>query len=1205
MLHRTAISIASLCLFLIPESALFAQANLGRILGTVRDQSGAVVPDVTVIITDVNRGVERTVTTDEAGEYSAPSLSPGTKIVRAERMGFKRFERTNIVLEVGQDARIDAMLTTGDVNDTVTVTEAGALLDTTSASLGGTLSNQTINDLPLNGRNYQNLLTLRPGVTIYAGGGFGTQSTNGLRARDNVYMVDGLVNNEPWTGQSVYNAAAAAGDAGTILSIDAIQEFRTEQNPRAEFGWKPGSIVNVGIKSGSNSLHGTAYAYGRMDGWDAKNYFTPGPTDPVCKLSASTCNPPLELEQFGGTLGGRIKRDKLFYFTNFEEQRYTVGSSFVTSSPVACAGGSPGCGLAAPSPGLSLMDACASVPASSRSALSLKLAGLGANCSPASNFPGLFPQNTGSAQSNPTSFVPGLLNNNLIGSGLVKMDYHPNEKHTLNGLYFISQGQGTFNDAAGQVSSIWETQQYMRAQVGSGNWTWVPNAHVVNEVRAGYSHYYQSFKSGDSNVNPTTYGLNTGVTNPLYFGLPGITFDTFNPGTFVLGASWPKIVGPDGVFQLVDHVTIQKGKHSLRFGGEFMENIFNGTITANAKGPIRFHDLPSFFSGTPKRGTILIGDATRHLSGQGYAAFAQDDWRVTPRITVNLGLRYELNAVFKESNNLIGNFDPAAGLVQVGKQIQSPFNGDHNNFAPRFGVAWDVRGDGRTVLRAGSSVMHEQLSYDVFMAIGNLLGMRTVPTGATQVVNGVSTPGPGNIALAAITVPGGQLNWNGSSVGGPTIYPLGTLGLQCGDGVGADPAPCTTVGVDRNLRTPYVTTWTVSLQQAIGKDMSLDMAYVGNHGTKLVQFTDLNQPALGSGYDPAELAFCNRSIATAASPFACDPSEVDPGLSQGARPYAANGKFPYLGQIYYLSNAASSNYNSLQVAFTKRASHGLSFTGGYTWAHALDYACDNWGCGQGLPLDSHNLRAQYGSSDWDIRHRFTLSLTYALPGVKSPGHILEDWSINAITALQTGQPWYPQDLSNDFSGTNVISATSGHGEQWNFAGSPSDFQSSQNAIPCASGSGPSALGGCATDVIPPSCMSAATALGPGAVNTLLNVGCYFKGKSALIPAALGSFGNAGRGLFRDGGFHNLDFSVTKVIRFKESFRAQFRAEAFNIFNHPNFANPQGGPNGYGNNDPSAGLGMGCGCITPDVAGSNPVLGSGGPRAIQLGLKILF
>ena len=1191
-------------LLLFASASLLAQANLGRILGTVRDQTGAPVPGVTVTIVDVDRGVERTVTTDSTGEYLAPSLVPGNKRVRGELTGFKVVEQANITLQVGEDIREDLVLQPGELNEKIEVTAAPPMLDTTSATLGGTLGNTAINEVPLNGRNYQNLLTLRPGVTIYNGGGFLTQSTNGLRAHDNVYMVDGLVNDEPWTGQSVYNGAIAAGDAATFLSIDAIQEFKTEQNPRAEFGWKPGSVVNVGIKSGTNSIHGTGFAYGRDGDWDAKNFFTPSANNPICGVNPAACNPPLALEQFGGSIGGPIKHDKLFYFFNFEDQRYSVGSPYVTNSPVACAGGSPGCGLTTPDPSISLVDACASVPAGSRSALSLHLAGLNADCSPSSTFPGLFPKNLGTGPS-PTNYSPGLGNHNLVDSGLVKVDYHLNEKNMLAGMYFISQGDGLYNDSAGEISPLWETNQYARSQVGSGSWTWVPNSSWVNELHGGYSHYYQSLTSADSSVNPTSYGINSGVTNPAYFGFPAITFNSLGPGVFQLGGSWPKVVGPDGVYEIVDHVSVLKGKHAIKFGGEIMLMINNSDVTANAKGPFRFANLANFFDGDPTRGTILVGDAQRHLSNQGYAMFLQDDWRITPRLTINAGLRYELDTVFKEANNLIGNFSPTVGLEQVGKQISSPFAGDHNNFAPRLGFAWDMFGNGRTVLRAGGGIMYEQLSYDMFMAVGNLLGLRSVPTGATTVVNGVATPGTGNINLAAITLPGSALNWNGSSVGGATIYPLSTLSLQCGDGVGNDPQPCTSVAVAPNLRTPYVENWTISIQRAITNNLSLEVAYVGNHGTKLVQISNLNAPPLGSGYSAAELNFCNNNIATPSSPFLCDPqNDANPALSQAARPFAS--KFPYLSDIYHLSNAATSNYNGLQAVLTQRLSHGLNFTGGYTWSHALDYACDNWGCGQGLPPNSTDLRNQYGSSDWDIRQRFTFTINYALPGRDGFGQILKGWSVNSIIALQTGQPWYTQDTSNDFSGTNVIAAgPTGLGERWDFFGNTSDFRSGPNPIPCASGDGPSAISGCTAPAIPQSCINAATKLGDGALNTLYNVGCYFKGNSVLIPPALGTFGTMGRNIFRDSGSKNVDFSVTKNWRFREAFSAQFRAEFFNLFNHPRFANPEGGPNGYANNDPSAGFGMGCGCVTPDVAGSNPVLGSGGPRAIQLGLKLIF
>ena len=272
----------------------------------------------TVTVTDTERGVTRTLTTDDAGAYNAPNLTPGTYTVRAEAKGFKTIQRENILIEVGKELRVDLTLQPGEQQQTITVTEAIPLVETTNATLGGTLSNETITQLPLNGRNFVNLLTLRPGMQVYLGGGTYTRSANGTRADDIGYLVDGLSADEGYTGQSVLNAPIAAGDASSSLPIDAIQEFNTEQNPKAEFGWKPGSIVNAGLKSGTNTLHGSAFAFGRTDALDARNFFNPA-TSPACNAVPSQCNEaPHALEQFGGSLGGAIKKDKLFYFVNYE-----------------------------------------------------------------------------------------------------------------------------------------------------------------------------------------------------------------------------------------------------------------------------------------------------------------------------------------------------------------------------------------------------------------------------------------------------------------------------------------------------------------------------------------------------------------------------------------------------------------------------------------------------------------------------------------------------------------------------------------------------------------------------------------------------------------------------------------------------------------------------------------------------------------------
>src|ERR1700680_1749664 len=328
--RTTAVSRLLFATFMLLLFSVFvlAQSTTGRILGTVTDPSGAAVAGATVVVTDVQRGTSRTVTTDQSGSYAVPDLQPGTYEIRVEVKGFKTVQRPSVQIEVATDVRADFTLQTGQVTETVTITEEIPLVNNTSATLGGTLSNKEINDLPLNGRNYENLLQLRPGVVRYPGGGFSTTSSNGLRAEDNAYLIDGLFNSEPFSGQSIINGAGIAGDSATVLPIDAIQEFNLQQNPPAEYGWKPGAIVNVGLKSGTNSLHGTAFAFGR-DGnvFDARNYFNCASNPCAFGQSPSPKNP-RTLEQFGGSFGGPIIKDKAFFFGSYEGQRYDVGNQF-------------------------------------------------------------------------------------------------------------------------------------------------------------------------------------------------------------------------------------------------------------------------------------------------------------------------------------------------------------------------------------------------------------------------------------------------------------------------------------------------------------------------------------------------------------------------------------------------------------------------------------------------------------------------------------------------------------------------------------------------------------------------------------------------------------------------------------------------------------------------------------------------------------
>jgi hypothetical protein len=1289
--HAAQLLCATLGVFLLCLP-VWSQGNAGRILGTLTDQSGGVLVGATVTVTDTQRGTTRTLTTNQAGEYNSPGLLPSTYTVHAEATGFKAIERVGIILEVNQDLRVDLLLQPGQQTQTITVTEALPMVETTNAELGGTLQSNIIDSLPMNGRNFQNLLQLRPGVMIYPGGTSYSESTNGLRSHDNLYLVNGIYSSTPWDGQSVMNSSLHAGDAGTILPVDAIDELKEQENPRAEYGWKPGAIVNIGIKSGTNTLHGTAYAYGRATAFDARNYYD---VSPAPKAG-------VELEQFGGTIGGAIKKDKLFYFANYEGQLYSIGNPVLHNFPVTVALPSGGgqaaklcTTLAQGNCKASLIDACNDALAGgSLTALSAELAGLGgpksaSPCTPVSGQPsdgflGFFPVNPGPG----TSVYTSVPSTNAIHGGLGKIDYHLNDKNSLNGMYFFSQGNGAaVGDPTTIVRPEWLNLQHARAQAILGSWTWTPNSTWVNEFRFGYSHYFQDFESGDHALNPasypfngTTYVMPTGITNPFYFGMPVIAINGLSNRNGIGQSIGPHITGPEGVLSFIDNVSILRGKHAFKFGVEIQSNKASEDITSNGKGPVSFGSggpggLVNFFEGNLRSASLFTGDPKRTISNMAYAAFFQDDWRITPRLTINAGIRYEIETVMKDSKNELGNFDPNQGLVQVGFGISSPYQGDHNNFAPRLGLAWDVFGNGKTVVRAAGGIVYESaLTFDVTNAIGNLLGLRTIPTGIPLYNNGNSTPipAPGNIDLASTTYTGSTgvgaiaTNWQNFDPTQPissTNLPLyaAAASPSCGDGVLTPGTPCSIVGIDPKFRTPYVENWSIGIQRAITSNLSLDISYVGNHGVKLVGMTDVNQAppgvgwttpftavaANGAGLDPSDVgltaeAVClgqgfeakfsacapNSSAEQAARPFTapCTSAGLFAAIGAGA-PGGSGGPFnpkntclSYLADVSIINNSTMSNYNGAQVSLTGRGYHGLSFIAAYTYSHALGDASDQ-GRGSDLSVPINNyagIRSQlYMATNYDLRHRATLSVTYDVPGRKGYGQMLEGWSINSVLVMQSGSPWGQSDLTNDYDGTGELNNAAGSvGGQWNFYGNPADFTpvhgwTNTNLQGGSFNGGLPFSGNDTSGAIMAACTAADMSHFSGnqqqlALASLTNIGCYAVGSSVLVPPPYGSYGSAGRNLWRDAGFKQLDLSIAKAIKFNDRISTQFRAEFFNLINHPIFCNPNGVAGGANSTpgDPSS-QPFGSAGSTPDVCASNPEIGSGGPRSIQLGLKLIF
>jgi len=1129
---------AAICLLMILVGAtcLLAQTQQGRIVGRVTDSTGAVVVSATVTIQNTETGIKRVLQTSSSGDYFAPNLSPGPYSVTVEAPSFKTVQRKGIRLEVATDVRIDVELSPGEVSEVMEVSGAAPLVDTVTDTLGGTITNKAINELPLQGRDFQNLLELRPGVQRTPGGGFHTVTSNGNRLEDNNYMVDGTDDNDLYYGETVINDAGVAGTPASHLPLDAIQEFNTQENQSADYGWKPGAVINIGLKSGTNDFHGTAYYFHRNSAFDARNYFNPAP-QPVSDLL---------LHEFGASAGGPIIKDKWFIFGNYEGVRHKVGNPYDVNSPVTASIGDPS---------VSIPDAMAA-------------AGCPALCSPVSmQLTQLFLPNPGStvSSSDPSLINFNFNNQNREDNFVVKSDYRLNEKNLITGRFFYANSLQSEEDTA-PIRPDWLSIANTKVQVMGANWTWTPNSSWVNELRFGYNHYWQNDNVGDYKTSAADYGLNTGVTDSRLFGFPLIDI---GPVIEMGGnSSWPLFTAPTYTYQVVDNVSFTKGRHNFRFGGEFRHGGTDLFRARRGRGVIIFDDtfddegnvvspaLVNFLQGNfgdEGYARILTGDIPRSITMNSFGAFLTDDWRILPRLTLSLGLRYDLSLPIKDSRNLIANFIPSmGGLIQVGKGIDAPYVTDRNNFSPRLGVAWDVFGTGKTVLRAGGALIYEQPTIREFIDRG---GLNENPSGLPGV-----TPGNGTIQLVTREIDD-PVALSQAWLAGTPLF-AGALSIPCDQD-----NPCDVFGVKPHLATPYVMSWNFNLQQELTKTTVLQAAYVANRGVKLYSHRDINQ-----------------TIGPLSSDCYFNDDDSYHGCRQDFRPFVINCTtgagpcLPWVGYGNLLENLGNSIYHALQITVTQKAYHGLNFLAGYTWSHAIDNGTSNRG---GYPQDSTHFNAERGNGDYDLRHHFTFSITYDLPNWKTPLQLGEGWQVTSIVNLQSGLPYTLYDSFDDISFTGEFL------DRWNFFGNPDDIhwgktQQIKYVYPGSSN---------------PLCAAHASA------DQLDTYGCFVAGHTVITPPKNGTFGNQGRNLFRGPTFTNWDMSITKKWRLSERVNLQLRGEFFNILNHPNFdwytlpvdlSDPV-----YGTND------LAVVHTTPDVGASNPVVGSGGSRHIQLGVKLIW
>jgi len=1157
---RTLAASFGLLLCCIPA---FSQLNLGRIYGAVSDQSGAVVPGVMVTVTDVARGVSRTLTTDNAGQYAAPSLVPGTYNIRAEATGFSVSQRQDVAVGVGQDVRIDLALQTGAQTQEVIVTGTPPIINTTSAMISTTIENKTLQDLPLNGRLYTKLLDFTPGVTGHPGGNTPNYSSNGAGLMTQVWMLDGVDDMNQFAASGPLFGATTSQDELTELPLDSIQEVNISANPRADYGWGQGAVVNVGLKSGTNTLHGSAYAYGRYTGWDARSpYLNNGSNLPKADDL---------FEQFGGSLGGHIIKDKLFYFVNYEGFLYTVGQPSILQVPSSLSLGGDTAN--------SFPDAIAGLKAHNiqPNQLSLNLAGCSAAgvCDPTK---GIFTNGTSGFL-----LASGLDFRGRSDNQLEKIDYHPNEKNSIYGEYIL--GNATDRTPGLGLQPYWSNIDHNRVMAVRAVWVYVPNSSWVNEARFGYDRYNLQDYNGECGQNlgqpdyAKEFGFASGINVPaLVCGFPVINIGNFT------GTGAGQLIQDQIVFQntyhFIDSASWTHGKHLMKFGGEFHHTLyrgygapnwldgqvsFNGGLTPNFAGATPLED---FLSGSPASGQFLLNPPFTTTGFNRYAAFFQDDWRITKRLTLNLGLRYEYEPPQVDAHNAWGNFDPTSptGLVQQ-TNGNALYNTDKRDFGPRLGFAWDINGKGTTVIRAGTSIMYDTVPMDALVTFQGA-SLPTIPTGFTLYkADGSTIPGSGNILAGTPQLGPGQLNWVYNAPGAPVVpvFNAGPTATACGNGIGTNPAPCNLLAKNPNSPRSYMTTWTVGVQHAFTNNLSATVAYVGTHADGLPEYVNINQPTPGTN---------------------------DAASEQQRRPYYS--KFPYLGNILQFSNVGYSNYRGLQTSLVERNSHGLTLSVAYTLASAKDTQS---GEGDNFPFlkDSTNISSSYAPMNSTPLHHLGITATYDLPGKKGFGQMLEGWSINSAFNFLSGTGVDLNDFIIDFSGTgNIIPF---QGNYWNLYGSADDFSKlfgrSTTTSPIPYFSGPS---------IPAACTAAASSEptnssvpGSSGLTSLGIFGCYMAGKSVIVPPAFGTIGNMYRNEITGAPFRQWDFSVAKNWRFRERMNAQFRAEFFNLTNSRNYGAASGEPFLSGS----------FGVSTNPVNYNNAVNGTGDSRRIQMGLRFTF
>ncbi len=1067
-----------------------AQTYRGGITGTVSDNTGAAIAGASITAVEDATNVSYKAVSSSGGEFDFTNLPVGTYTVTVGATGFSNAKYVQIIVAAGTSYTLTAKLAVSSSAETVEVTAASLTLDTTTDIQATTLPEVVVQNLPNSGRDFTQMVSQTTGFAgLSTGGGAGVASVNGTRSNSVNWQIEGTDNNDLWWNIPAVNQGGVSSIAGVIFPIDAIENFSFVTTGSVGLGRNPGGTANLTVKSGTNSLHGTAYFSAENEDLEKQNPF----------LSSKGES---RLLDYGFSVGGPIYKNKLFFFGAGEHQNFLIGAENQPTEP----------SLAYQKDAAAVLAAYG-VP--SVQAMYNVLNGNG-------TLPGLYPASALTGGDSPNNYVA---NGDLTGhsfNGVIHLDAKLTDKDQLSAMWFVGQGTQTAPSAS-DLAPYFEN-----APIHVQNYSLIYNrllsSSLANQLSAGVSYFNQVFGDHDTSFNPIGLGLNTGVTDPALPGSPHIVIGPSSVGVGLTanntGFDPTGPTAPSGRNDITGHLdedlTWTKGAHQMHFGGEIRQAQVDDFYQTGQRGTLEFDGsqgpwssnttsacatnpkntaqnpalinaltatdtspntlaLADFLAGciNPTSSSIVLGNPKRQVFVNTFALYGQDNWQVNKRLNLNYGLRYDYEGPVHSNYPNLSIFDPTQpnGLSVAGQQIANIYQKFWGAVSPRLGVAYQIDGSGKTVLRAGYGFYYDS----VYMK--SVLQNNGLQDGAVF--------GPGLNPAGSQIVVDAQAN-HAVIQNGVDIFPSFATAFAEAAGSGASPGSITLSTFDKGFKPSDTQLWDLNIQHSLTNSVIAQVGYVGSKGTHLLGMFDINSLQL-TGTLPDGTKVLNR-------------------------PYAA--QFPQFGVINEAKSNLGSIYNSLQATLKVQSWHGLTSQLNYTWSHSLDYET---GLLPYLPQDSTNEKAEYGNSDFDVRNTFTGYFDYTVPTFRGPQRLTKGWEANAGFSFHGGTPY------------TVIAATnySGSGD-----GADRAFQVLANPT---SGVSHAIVDGSVQWFNPAAYVS------PNPTT------------AAAANALLGTFSPTRRGQSYNPGYGSFDLSAIKTTQITERVKFQVKANMYNLFNRANYA----------------------------------------------------